>query len=159
LFSFIDFSTKLFVFCHFNLLELRIYFFPFDGFCASALPADLLESLLVLPSVRTFEATVAALEEVTFAGALVCDRALPAAVLDFGAVLELVNIFDALEAALAPVTFGFVILVLLSRLFSFQLHRYLKFLEELKKFAIAIDMAGLLTWKIPASFSRFFNSL
>jgi hypothetical protein len=66
--------------------------------------------LPVLLSLKTFDAAVAAFDEVTFDGALVCDSALPAAVFDFGAVLELVKVFDALEAALTPVIFGFVIL-------------------------------------------------
>jgi hypothetical protein len=65
--------------------------------------------LLLLPSLKTLEAAVAALAEVTFSGALVWDRALPAAVFDFGAVLLLVSVFDALEAALVLVTFCFVI--------------------------------------------------
>jgi hypothetical protein len=72
--------------------------------------------MLVLPSLNTLEATVAAFEDVTFFGALVCDSALPAEVFDFGAVLELVSVFDALLAAFAPVTFDFVILVLLCSL-------------------------------------------
>jgi hypothetical protein len=81
--------------------------------CANALPAALFESLLVLPSLKVFDAAVAAFDDVTFAGALVCDSALPAAVFDFEAVLELVNVFDALEAALEPVTFDFAIFALL----------------------------------------------
>jgi hypothetical protein len=56
---------------------------------------------------------MAAVGEVTFCGAFVCDSALAPAVLDFGAVLVLVNVFDALEAAFGLVTFDFVILVLL----------------------------------------------
>jgi len=65
--------------------------------------------LLVLPSPNTFEAALAAFEDVTFAGALVWDSALPAAVFDFDPELELVKVFDALEAAFEPVTFGFAI--------------------------------------------------
>jgi hypothetical protein len=89
------------------------FFFPVVGFCDKALPAAVFAAELVLPSVRTFEAAVAAFEDVVFAGALVCASALPAALFDFEAVLDLVRVFEALEAALAPVTFGFVIVVLL----------------------------------------------
>jgi hypothetical protein len=92
---------------------LHFYFFPFVAFCANALPAALFESLPVLPSLKTFEAAVAAFEDVDFAGALVCASALPAALFDFEAVLGLAKVLEALEAALAPVTFDFVISVLL----------------------------------------------
>lgn len=71
-------------------------------------------ALLVLPSPKTFDAAVAAFDDVTFDGALVWDNALPAEVFDFDPVLELVKVFDALEAAFEPVTFDFAILVLLS---------------------------------------------
>jgi len=98
-----------------------IYFFPLPNFCANVLPAALFESLLVLPSLKVFEAAAAAFGDVTFAGALVCDNALPAAVFDFEAVLELVKVLDALEAAFEPVTFGFAILVLLSTFALFAL--------------------------------------
>lgn len=80
-----------------------------EGLCAKALADAVFESLLVRPSRSTFEAAVAAVAEVTFLGAFVCDNALPAAVLDFGAVLAFVRVFDALEAAFEPVTFVFVI--------------------------------------------------
>jgi hypothetical protein len=83
------------------------------AFCDKALPAAVFAAELVLPSLRTFEAAVAAFEDVAFAGALVCASALPAALFDFEAVLELVKVFEALEAALAPVVFDFVIFVLL----------------------------------------------
>jgi hypothetical protein len=87
-----------------------IYFSPLPGFCANALPAADLESLLVRPSLNTFDAAVAAFAEVTFSGALVCDSVLPAAVFDFWAVLVLVSVFDALDAALWLVTLGFVMM-------------------------------------------------
>ena len=56
-------------------------------FCANALPAADLEALLVLPSVSTDDAAVAALAEVVLLAVLCCASALPAAVLDFAAVL------------------------------------------------------------------------
>ena len=47
------------------------FFFFLDGLCERALPAADFDFLLVLPSRRTLEATLAALFEVTFFGALV----------------------------------------------------------------------------------------
>jgi hypothetical protein len=78
--------------------------------CERALPAAVLDVALVRPSDKTFEAAVAALVDVVFAGAFVCESALPAAVLDFVAVEELFNVFAALVAAFFPVTLDFVIL-------------------------------------------------
>lgn len=91
------------------IVSFHLVFFV-EGFCANALAAAVFESLLVRPSLNTFEATVAALGDVTFADALVCDNALPPADFDFGAVLALVSVFDALEAAFGLVTFAFVMM-------------------------------------------------
>ncbi|EFK08793.1 conserved hypothetical protein [delta proteobacterium NaphS2] len=85
------------------------FFFLLDGFCESALPAPDFDCLLVLPSLRTFDAALAALSEVTLFGALVCERALPAAVLDLLPVFLLRRVFDALLAALGRVIFDFAI--------------------------------------------------
>jgi len=84
------------------------YLFFLLGFCASALPAADFDVLLVLPSLRVFEAAVAAFLDVCFFGDLVCDKALPAAALDFLPVDLLVKVFDALLAAFSPVTFLFM---------------------------------------------------
>jgi len=80
-----------------------------DGLWERALPAADFDFLLVLPSRRTLDATLAALFDVTFFGAFVWDRALPAEVLDFEPVLLLLSVFDALRAALGRVTFDFAI--------------------------------------------------
>jgi hypothetical protein len=50
---------------------------------------------------------VAALLEVCFFGAFLCDKALPADVLDVLLVDLLLSVFEALEAAFFPVTFLF----------------------------------------------------
>lgn len=74
------------------------------------LPAADFDFLLVRPSRRTLDATLAALFEVTFFGALVWDRALPEAVLDLVQVFLLRRVFEALPAALGRVTLGLAIL-------------------------------------------------
>jgi len=89
------------------------YFFFLLGFCANALPAADFDALLVLPSLRVFEAEVAAFADVCFLGALVCESALPAAAFDFVAVDLLVKVLDELVAAFLPVTFLFMIVTLL----------------------------------------------
>ena len=74
-------------------------------FWVNALPAADLEALLVRLSRSVFEAAVAALDEVCFAGAFLCDSALPAADCDFDDTDLFFNVFEALEAAFFPVTF------------------------------------------------------
>ena len=78
------------------------------------LPAADFDFLLVLSSRRTLDAALAALFEVTFFGAFVCDRALPAEVLDFDPVDLLRSVFDAFFAAFGLVTFDFAIFILLN---------------------------------------------
>lgn len=55
------------------------------------------------PSDITLDAALAALGEVPFLGAPVCDSALAAAVFDLAPVADELIVFDALDAALAPV--------------------------------------------------------
>ena len=81
------------------------FFFPLFSRWDKALPAAVLETLLVRPSRRTLDAVEAAFAEVVFLGALVWLRALPAAVFEPLPVDLLVMVFDALEAAFLPVTF------------------------------------------------------
>ena len=81
------------------------YFFGFVAFYERALPAADLDDLLVLPSLSTFEAAVAALVLVCFAGDLVCDNALAAAILELAPVDLPDRVFDALVAAFVLVTF------------------------------------------------------
>lgn len=88
----------------------NLYFFFFgEGFWARALPAADFDVLLVRLSRKTFDAALAAFEEVTFFGAFVCDNALPADVLDLAPVLLFRIVFDALLAALGLVTLDFAI--------------------------------------------------
>jgi hypothetical protein len=94
-------------------LHPTCYYFLPVFFCANALPAADFDALLVLASLRVFEAAVAALEDVCFAGAFVWDNALAAAVLDFVAVALLVKVFEALLAAFLPVTLLFITFALL----------------------------------------------
>ena len=75
------------------------------GFWDNALAAADLEALLVRPSRSVFEAAVAALDEVCFAGAFLWDSALPAADFDFDPTDLPFNVFEALDAAFFPVTF------------------------------------------------------
>lgn len=82
--------------CYFFLREL--------GRWDSALAAADFDCLLVRPSRRTPEAAVAALLEVVFDGAFLCERALPAAALDVLEVALLFNVPEALRAAERPVT-------------------------------------------------------
>jgi len=65
--------------------------------------------LLVLPSLKTFDAALAAFFEVSLLGAFVWDKALPAADLDFRPVDLFRSVFDALLAAFGLVTFDFAI--------------------------------------------------
>jgi len=65
--------------------------------------------MLVLPSLKTFEAAEAALAEVTFLGAFVWDNALPPAVFDLADVEDESSVFDAFLATLELVTLGFAI--------------------------------------------------
>ena len=83
------------------------YFFFLAAFSRwdKALPAAVLDALLVRPSRRTLDAVEAAFAEVFFLGALVWLRALPAAVFEPFPVDLLVMVFEALEAAFFPVTF------------------------------------------------------
>ena len=74
-------------------------------FCVSALPAADFDDLLVLRSRRVFDAALAALAEVCFFGALVCDNALPAAALDALLVEPLSSVLEALLATFLRVTF------------------------------------------------------
>jgi len=69
------------------------------------LPAALFDALLVRPSRRTFDAALAAADEVLSLGALLWVRALPAAFLEFAPVDELFNTFAALFATLGLVPF------------------------------------------------------
>lgn len=93
--------------CYWLLALASCHYFFFLGVCAKALPAADFDLLLVLPSWRTFDAAIAALGDVCFLGAFVCDNALPAAVLDFDAVDLLRSVVDALLATLLLVTFVF----------------------------------------------------
>ncbi len=63
------------------------------------LAAAVFEALLVRPSLKTFEAALAALGDVTSPGALLWVRALPAAVLDALLVDGLLRTLDAALAA------------------------------------------------------------
>lgn len=92
-------------------LDFHDYFFPFffEGRCESALPAADLDASLVFLFRNTEDAALAALEDVTFFGALVCDNALPAAVLDLGLVALFLSVDDAFLAALGLVTLDFAI--------------------------------------------------
>ena len=94
--------------CH---VYFHNYFFPFlpEGRCARVLPAADLEALLVLLSLKTADAALAAFLDVTFWGAFVCERALPAAVFDFFPVDLLLSVPEAFFAALGLVTFDFFI--------------------------------------------------
>lgn len=69
------------------------------GFCVKAEPAAVFARLLVLPVRSVFDAAVAALPDVTLAGAFLCDSADPAA--DFAVLLVdlLRSTFDAALAA------------------------------------------------------------
>lgn len=71
--------------------------------CANALAAADFDVALVLPSVSTLEAAVAAAEDVCFLGELVWERALAAAVRDLAPVDGFCSVFDAAVAALEPV--------------------------------------------------------
>lgn len=84
---------------HFRLFE--------GGRWARALPAALLDALAVRPSRSTELAAVAALAEVTFAGALVCARALPPDVFARPPVDFERSVAEAARAAWPLVTFGF----------------------------------------------------
>ncbi|MCX6177778.1 MAG: hypothetical protein NT163_00085 [Chlorobiales bacterium] len=88
-----------------NEITLVYFLFRLVAFCESALPAADFDALLVLPSLSTFEAAVAAFALVCFFGDLVCDNALAAAALELVPVDLLVRVFDALVAAFDPVTF------------------------------------------------------
>lgn len=66
--------------------------------------------MLVRPSRSTFDAAVAADEEVTFFGAT-CDKALPAAALEDLPVVLLVSTVEAAFAACTPVVFATALLV------------------------------------------------
>jgi hypothetical protein len=79
--------------------------------------------LLVLPSLKTFEAAVAALLEVCFFGAFLCDKALPADVLDVLLVDEMMmmpalSYFDGrlscFSVNLCPLNSNTVVIVLTS---------------------------------------------
>ena len=84
------------------------------GAWVSAEPAEVFADLLEPLALSVLDAAVAALAEVTFDGALVCESAEPAA--DFAALLEfaLLNTFDAADAAFAPVTSVFLVMFYLS---------------------------------------------
>jgi hypothetical protein len=81
----------------------------FDLAWANALPAADFESLLVLPSRKTFDAAFDACGEVASFGALLCVSALAAAVLEAFPVERFCKVFDAAEAAFLPVTFAMLI--------------------------------------------------
>lgn len=81
------------------------YLFLVDGVCARVLPAADFDALPVLPSLRTLDAALAALGEVCFRGAFVCDKALPDDVLVVLPVDLLLNVAEALLATPFPVTF------------------------------------------------------
>lgn len=87
------------------------YFF-FLGVCAKVLAAADLDLALDLPSLRTFEAADAALDEVCLLGALVWDNALPEAVFDFLPVLLDFKFDDAFDATFLLVTFLFIFISL-----------------------------------------------
>lgn len=91
--------------------ELPYFFLPADGFCDKELPAADFDALLVRPSFKTDDAALAALGEVTFAGALVWESALPAAVFEVNPALPLRRVLEALLAAFGLVTFDFAIMV------------------------------------------------
>lgn len=83
-----------------SLLDVQsAYFFFLGRAWDSALPAADFELALVRPSRSTLDAALAAVEEVTFLGALVCESALPPAVLEVLLVLLLAIVFDAADAA------------------------------------------------------------
>lgn len=73
----------------------------------SALPAADFEVLLVRLSLRTDEAALAAVLDVTLRGAFVWESALPAAVLDLLPVDLFLRVEDAFFAALGLVTLDF----------------------------------------------------
>ena len=79
---------------------IRYFFFV----CARAEPAADLEDALVRPSLRTWDAAVAAFAEVTFGGAT-CERELPAADFELWPVEALDRTRDDLVATLELVTF------------------------------------------------------
>ena len=81
-----------------------IHFFRLVCRCDSADPAALFDAALVRPSLRTFDALVAAPDDVTFLGAPTCESALPAAVFEFFPVEPFNKTCDALWAAFFPVT-------------------------------------------------------
>ena len=88
-----------------------LYFFLlFACFCDSALAAADFEALLVRPSVRTLDATLATFAEVALFGAWTWDNALAAAVLDLEPVLAELSVLEAAEAAFVPVVFVLAIL-------------------------------------------------
>jgi hypothetical protein len=95
--------------CH-AYVHNYFFFFLLEGRCDSALPAADFEALLVLLSLNTEEALLAAFCDVTFFGAFVCDKALPAAVLDLEPVDLFLSVDEARLAALGRVTFDFAIL-------------------------------------------------
>ena len=76
--------------------------------CVKAEPADVFDDLLEAVRRNVFDAADAALDEVVFDGAFLCESAEPAA--DFAALLELL-LLRTLDAALAArllVTSGFL---------------------------------------------------
>jgi hypothetical protein len=88
-------------------LTSNYLFFP--GFWVNAEPAADFAALLAPGLLRVLLAELAALGEVTFCGAFVCERAEPAA--DFAALLAFgfCKVLDAALAAFGVVTSGFFI--------------------------------------------------
>lgn|GEM_PF-3148700 len=70
-----------------------------------------LDFALVRPSRNTLEAAVAALDDVCFLGAEVCDKALPDAAFEALPVLFDVKLEDAFDATFLLVTFLFIMLI------------------------------------------------